>query len=189
MTIAHTRTRRAYTRVHLRGRDNEASVDLVVRVKRGREPLAHYKQIRAENGVRGRQSKNEKEKDSILVVGHRRWSRGDAGGSGKMEGGRWSPRSLTCHLVRVTFARPRLILERIPRSLALGRPADKASLQFERHEFAGWIIRGRSTKEANTREARGDRGHSWASAHWRRGSRWKNDHGDVRTDKEPFRNK
>lgn len=81
MTIAHTRTRRAYTRVHLRERDNEASVGLVVRVEWGRGS-SHYKQYKRRTGVRGGQSKNEgSEKDSTTAVGHHRRSKGGVGGS------------------------------------------------------------------------------------------------------------
>lgn len=140
---AHANAPRAYTRVHPRERDNEASIGLLVRVERGRGP-SYYKRCKRRAGVRGRRGNG---RDSQRMRGERQYpgcGTSIEGWCRRIKGGN---RSLTCHLVRVTFAMPRLILQTLFRVRSrTGRTADKASLQFERHEFAGWIIRRRSTK-------------------------------------------
>lgn len=84
---AHANAPRAYTRVHLHGRDNEASVGVgvgpVVRAGRGGEGLlAHYKRYERRTRDAGGtvQRMRGSEKDSTPIVGHRRRSKGSAGG-------------------------------------------------------------------------------------------------------------
>lgn len=173
MTIAHTRTY-IHTSIHGRGDDDEYDKtmskpvlsyvcmyyggkdqgDIICIIKK--KPKFGDVNDGKQEGARGRApSWTEKESDiGECWLGHRRlriggWGSEDQGGTGETSVADLSPRPR--HLCRGKAHSRTPTYSAFVRSLA--QPT-KHPLQFERHEFAGWIIRGRSTKKGkHSREA------------------------------------